>query len=288
MAPSTFPHFSRFPPELRLAIWRHSLPNVDEVTMYKYKKGCWGSRDKPKPEANQVLDPLVEDAEDVIDFDFRHEMLDTVPVDVPLAFVNREARDVAMAWNHKRGVEMRFDKHRNCHVFEQRFDPRRDTLFISISKWHDFCLEPSHRLAQPDLSSHTVNSNTELTRIAIPYVGTDYASLTEVFRWFPHLEVLYIVLDIRMDPKIERLMKRGDREGARDYMRYQQWKVEDAQEKTLVWNDEKRNFEWRGGAGMRNTALYRSMKEMARAVRGRLAKRETGSFKIQPVYAIKE
>lgn len=286
---STFPLFSRFPPELRLKIWHESLPDLDGITLHSYKKGCWGLRSLPKSEVDLILDQMLVMEEDTIDYDFRHEMLDPVQVELPMAFVNREARSVALSWMRKRGVEMRFDKGRNCHVFEERFDPRRDALFITQNQWDDFCLEPFDRLAQPDLASHTVKSDADLTRIAIPHptVGTDCSSLAEVFHWFPHLEVLYVVLDLRIDPKIEMLLRKGDRKQAKARMQNQQWVVDDAEENTLVWNGANRRFQWQGGAGLGNTALYRRMEEVAREIRGRLVARQTGSFEIQPVYAVK-
>ncbi|KAL7947794.1 hypothetical protein V8C42DRAFT_315619 [Trichoderma barbatum] len=290
---SAFPRFSRFPPELRLEIWRKSLPDLDSITLHKYKKGCWGPRALPKPESEAEAEIEVDDLQgppqDIVNFDFRHEMLDSVHVDLPLAFVNREARSVALTWLRQRGVEMRFDNDRNCRIFEQKFDPRRDALFINVNQWNDFCLEPFDRLAQPDLSSNPVNSSTELRRIAIPHttIGTDCSSLADVFHWFPHLEKLFIVLDIQIDSKLETLLLRGDRKKARARMMHQQWKAEDAREKTLVWNGANRRFEWKGGAGMGNTELYRKMDEIAKEIRWRLAEREAGSFKIQPVYAVK-
>ncbi|EHK22563.1 uncharacterized protein TRIVIDRAFT_230606 [Trichoderma virens Gv29-8] len=285
----TFRCFSRLPPELRLEIWRQSLPDLDSITLYNYRRECWGPRDLRKSEVDhQLLDQMPGNTENAVDFDFRHEMLAATHVNLPLAFVNREARSVALAWIQQRGVEMRFDEDRKCHVFEQRFDPRRDALYIGISQWEDFCLEPFDQLAEPDFSSHTVSSDTGLTRIAIPDTpyDTDCSSLIEVFHWFPHLEAIFIVLDLRVDPRIERLLLKGDRKKASALIQQHQWKTEDIQEKTLVWDPENRCFEWKGGAGLGNESLYRRMEKMAREIRGRLVEMNTRSFKIQPVDAV--
>lgn len=292
MAPSntlsTFSRFSRFPPELRLQIWRESLPDLG-IALHNYKRGCWGPQKLPKVESEAEPDEQHGTDQDVVNFGFCHEMLDTFHVDMPLVFVNHEARSVALAWAHEQGIDMRFSEDTKRHVFVRRFDPMRDALFIGINQWDDFCLEPFDRLAQPDLFDQTVTNNPELTRIAVPHttIWADCATLPDVFHWFPRLQVLFVILDIQLDLNMERMLLKGDRKKARARLQNQQWKVGDARGRALVWNAAKRRFDWRGSVGLGNQALFRQMEEAAREMHAWLAQREAGSFEIQPVYAVR-
>ncbi|KAL6871305.1 hypothetical protein J3F83DRAFT_654162 [Trichoderma novae-zelandiae] len=290
--PTSFSRFSSLPPELRLQIWQESVPDLNCITLHNYQKGYWGPRNLPKaePGANHP-DGGHGMGEEPIAFDFHHEKLDSVHVDISMASVNLEARSVALAWLRKQGVKMRFHEARECPVFVHRFDPMRDALFVGMNQWHAFCNEPHNRLAEPDLSGYTVNSTTELTRIAVPHttIWGDSSALADVFHWYPSLRVMYIVLDIQLDPKLETLLLKGDRSRARARLQNQQWKVKETPGMmSLAWDREKRRFHWRGGeSGPGSPELHQQMEEVGRELAHRLAEREAGEFEIQPVYAVK-
>jgi hypothetical protein len=87
---------------------RHeSLPQKDEPALFFYKKGCWLATD--------------DNDDDSLSLVFRHYFLNHVPVRVPLAFVNFEARSVALACVRQQGIRIVFCKERKCHVFVPPF-----------------------------------------------------------------------------------------------------------------------------------------------------------------------
>ncbi|KAH6607296.1 hypothetical protein Trco_003609 [Trichoderma cornu-damae] len=288
--PPTFARFPSFPPELRLQIWRECLPDLDGITLHKYKKGCWGPEplekagsDEPQPAAGEAI----------VKFDFRHDMLDDVRFDVALLFVNREARGVALDWAREQGVELRFCEDRRRHVFVHPFHPLRDALFVHSDQWEEFCLEPYDRLAQPDLLGQVVTGSPELTRLAVPHttIEADCSTVSDVFHWFPRLQVLFIILDVQADLTLETFLLGGDRERAKARLQRQQWKVGAARGRAMVWNGDSHSFEWRDGVGIGNTALYGQMEQVAAEMSRLLTARgESGSssgFEIQPVFAVR-
>lgn len=91
---TTFPLFSALPFELRDRIWREALPHPAGPALYFYPgRGCWVSR--PLTES----DPGFMAGNDGLAFEFRTDRLDhDNQFDLPLVFVNHEARAVALAW----------------------------------------------------------------------------------------------------------------------------------------------------------------------------------------------
>lgn len=91
---STFPHFSSLPPELRHQIWREALPDRDGPALYPYRTG--DAYANPTRGNTDVCN---------VNFEFRHDLLGPVPVEVQqqLVFVNREARGIALAWVREQG-----------------------------------------------------------------------------------------------------------------------------------------------------------------------------------------
>ncbi|KAL6882469.1 hypothetical protein HDV57DRAFT_63980 [Trichoderma longibrachiatum] len=289
---ASFPRFSSLPPELRMQIWWESVPDLDGITLHNYQKGYWDPRNVPKAESEEAdAEGARGTDEEPITFSFHHEKLNTVHVDVPLAFVNREARGVALAWAREEGLRLHFNEAKECPVFVHRFEPARDALFVGIDQWRPFCNEPHNRLAEPDLSGLVVNNTTELTRLAVPHttIWRDVTSLADVLHWYPRLRTMYIVLDIDVDIVRETLLAKGDRNKARARLQRQQWKVKDSPERSLVWDREKRQFVWRGREtwSFGSSELCGQMEEMGGELAQRLAEKEDGEFEIRPVYAVK-
>ena len=99
--------------------------------------------------SDEGYDP--ENDENNLNLEFRHDLLDDAQFEVPLVFVNREARRTALAWVRKQGIEIRPRENRQYPVFVRPFDPMRDALYVALDKWHDFLCEPDDRQSQPDL-----------------------------------------------------------------------------------------------------------------------------------------
>ena len=161
---STFPLFSRLPPELRNQIWCNAVPDKIGPALYFYREGCWCPRLLSK--SDKEYGPEYD--ENILIFEFCYDLLDDAQFEVPLAFVNREARGIALAWVRKQGIELRSYENRHYPIFVRPFDPMRDALYVVLDKWFDFLCEPDNWRFQPDLFEQLVDLKSDLTRIAVP------------------------------------------------------------------------------------------------------------------------
>lgn len=188
----TFPLFSSLPPELRIQIWRDALPDQDRPALYPYKRGCWCPRWlSPSDRGN---DPKLKPN---IDLEFRYELLDDIQVELPLVFVNREARGIALAWALHQGINMCFCKDRQCHIFIRPFNPKLDALYIAPNRLYDFYAESSDRIFEPDLFAQNVNVAPVHSRFAIPetLLQAEDDLLREMFDEFLCLAMLFVIVN---------------------------------------------------------------------------------------------
>lgn len=118
-SPRTFLHFSALAAELRNEIWHEALPKKTERALAFWKLGCWRLRG----------------AEPRLFFEFRHDRLET-HVEKPLAFVNREARSIALPLIHEQGLRLniRGDLH---PIFVRSFDYMVDVLYLGPGQLMD-------------------------------------------------------------------------------------------------------------------------------------------------------
>jgi len=113
---TTLDSFAFFPElalELKDNIFNKALSDEIQPALFHYKKGCWRPRflsedgedyDHSYPESNLYLL-------------FYHDLLDAVQLDVPLFFVNRDARDVVLPWIREHNLEIRVHKQTRSVVF---------------------------------------------------------------------------------------------------------------------------------------------------------------------------
>lgn len=271
---STFPHFPSLPPELRNQIWRDALPDKDGPALFFYRTGCWCPRRLSASDEGYDAD-----AEPNLNLEFRHGLLDHVHVEVPLVFVNREARGIALEWVCEQGIEMRFREDRQCHVFARPFDLMQDALYVALDKWDEFCREPYERLFQPDLLEQAVSSGLSPTRIAVPeaLLRSEAATLPEMFHWYLHVEVLFIVMDAQPDLRLEE-----------DDMKVQRrWEVDSTQGRAFFWNDEHGAFDLGDGEYIGDEGLYRRIEEASRGLGEGLVENHMHSFEIRPIFAVR-
>ncbi|KAK5997963.1 hypothetical protein PT974_00331 [Cladobotryum mycophilum] len=136
-----FRFFPLLPTELRLQVWRHSLPDVDAPTMAFVRE-------------IKVDDGGCAEEKEEVGWDPRKTTLVQVPL--PHVFVNYEARQVALQFAAKSGLRMRFRPETRGHIFVRRFSPKRDILYIPFTKGEAFALEYRMRfyfgLSQRNLS----------------------------------------------------------------------------------------------------------------------------------------
>ena len=272
----TFPLFSSLPPELRNQIWRNALPDKVGPALYFYRKGCWCPRRLAK--SDKGYDP--DNDEHNLNFEFRHDLLDDAQFEVPIVFVNHEARGIALAWVREQGIEIR--PHANQQyppVFVRPFDPMRDAVYIALDKWDYFLCEPYDRQFQPDVYEQLINIETDITRIAVPQalLQSEAATIPEIFLWFLNLKVLLIVVDAQPD------LQSTDN----DMKVQRRWEIESTQGGAFFWNDDCGGFNFWDSEYIGDETLYRLLKEATKGLGKRLAQYHTRSFEIQPVFAVK-
>lgn len=273
--PPTFPLFTSLPRELRDQIWRDALPEKLGPALSFYKKGCWCPR--RLSEFDEGYDP--ENDENNLNFEFRHDLLDDIQFEMPLIYVNREARDLAFAWVREKGIWMRPREDRQYPVFVRPFDPMRDALYVALDKWDDFLREPDDRLFQPDLFDQLVDTNSDLTRIAVPeaLLRSEVASLPEMFRHLFNLKALLIVVDPQPD------LQSADN----DVKVQHWWGFESIQGGAFFWNDHRGGFDSENGEYIGDEAVYRLMEEATRGLGEGLANDHIRSFEVRPVFAVR-
>ena len=271
----TFPLFTSLPRELRDQIWRDALPDKVGPALSFYRKGCWCPR--RLSESDEGYDP--ENDENNLNFEFRHDLLDDIQFEIPLVYVNREARDLAFAWVREQGIEMRPRQDRQYRVFVRPFDPMRDALYVALDKWDDFLCEPDDRLSQPDLFEQLVDNKSDLTRIAVPValLRSDVASLTEMFRYLFNLKVLLIIVDPQPD------LQSADH----DVKVQHRWDFESTQGGAFFWNDDRGGFDSRNSEYTGDEAVYRLIEEASRGLGEGLANEHIRSFEVRPAFAVR-
>ncbi|OJJ35942.1 hypothetical protein ASPWEDRAFT_28536 [Aspergillus wentii DTO 134E9] len=233
MAAATFPLFPNLPAELRNQIWQDALPDEIGQALYYYKTGCWCPR--RLTEADEEFDP--ENDELNLAFEFRHERLGDVEIEVPLFFVNREARGLALAWIQEQGLRMHLDKETQSIRFWRQFDPRQDTLYVPRDKYIPFLIEPIDRMEEPDLLGKNVkNPGPYFTRIAVPEallqdVQAQLAEILDPDYWT--LETVFVVVNDQPGLQTDDNTKVQRR-----------WEIESTKGGALFWNHTRGAFDW--------------------------------------------
>ena len=277
-APSRTSTFSLFPdlsPELRNQIWYDALPDKIGPALFFYRKGCW--RPRRLLQSDEGYNP--ENDEHNLNFEFRHDLLDDTHFELPLIFVNREARSIALAWVREQGIEIRTREGRQRPVFVRPFDPKADALYITPEQWDNFLYEPEDRQFQPDLLEKLVDVKTDLTRIAMSeaLLQKEATTLPEISQYFFQLEALYIVVDAQPDlHSVDNDMKVQRR-----------WEFESTRERAFVWNDERGAFDGRESEYAGAEALYRLIGEASKELGAWLAQNHIRNFEILPVLAVR-
>lgn len=128
--PLGFPLFPNLPAELRNAVWHFSLPSVISPALVAFKPGCW----------------RVQRNNDELNLVFRHDLLD-IPISVPIAQVNREARSIALAWAKDQGYISQGRKEGNDYpIFVKPFDPSVDALYLGRQQLEDLITEADSKI----------------------------------------------------------------------------------------------------------------------------------------------
>lgn len=235
-----FPLFSSLPQELRDQIWRDALPDENTIALYPYGRGCW------RPQ-----------------------------VEIPLVFVNRSARVIALDWVQKQDIEMRFCKDRQCHIFIRQFDLKRDAVYITPDKLYDRT-ESLDRIEEPDLFDKILSFVPALSHFAIPEALLEIKDnpLHEIFEDFMCLAVLFIIVNPQPDF------------ADNDIKVQQQWELESIPGMAFFWNQNDRVFDL-DGEYIGDEALYTRIEEAIQGLIPTLIQNRIHTFEIRPAFAIR-
>jgi hypothetical protein len=277
---TTFPLFQRLPTELRLQVWRETLPKRIQNPLYFYTKRCWEPRHLT--EADSDYDP---DAEHNINLEFCHEHLDPLEVEVPLFFVNHEAHSLALEWIRRQGLKLCFNQEKQSLVFLRPFHPESDTLYVSEEKWTEFHCDPVDRLFGVDLEDISVGSPAPaFTRLAVPdeLLLNDPDAFSELFENYYGFDEIFIIL-------------RGQSNGywydIKDIQPQGWWELDtvDAQRPSLCWNLGTKSFQWTGYDGdIRDCPLYDVLQHASSELTSKLLYVGKERFEIRPVFVIRK
>lgn len=271
---ATFPLFRYLPLELRTKIWHVALPDKDRPGLYPYRRGYWHPRWIPP--GDKDFDPSHQPN---IDLEFRSDLFDKIKVQLPMLFVNWEARGIALAWAHQKRFKMRFYKNHQCHILTRSFDPMHDALYIAPHQVHSFCEEATERMGYPDICDHIITMAPFLFNAAIPeallYAEED-DRIRQIFEDFSYLRVIYIV--------VSRPPKFTDSE-----VKVQtQWDlVSPPGQRKFIWDPSYRYFDYEGHKFIGNEALYQRIEELGEELVEMLVENKISKFEIRPVLAVR-
>jgi hypothetical protein len=195
--PPSFALFTNLPRELREQIWRETLPTDSGSTLFPYRKGCWTVRDPAKGETG--FEPGFPDHLELL---FLYESLDKLHFDIPIFFVNSEARDIATTWLREKGLEVKVypgpvpGHQQPWCTFARTFRPHRDILYVPDGKSADFHSEPIDCITQPKYDGYNYNTTCEVSRLAISEtLFTEGIFLEELLQfWNYRVKELFIIV----------------------------------------------------------------------------------------------
>ncbi|KAM0234997.1 hypothetical protein ACHAP5_009859 [Fusarium lateritium] len=223
-----FTFFKDLPLELRLEIWQHALPTVDLPGLAIYEKGCWQPRFlTPSDWDYDEGDP------DNIRFEFRYELL-PVSLEVPMVFVNHEARSVALSWLQRSGIQIRSKDGQT--YFQRPMNREIDALYLPIDKLEDFLTEPLDRHFEEDMINRQVDMVPYIRRFAISedfFYNEEF--VLDAWVWFHNMNIIYVVVGQQPDDQGH-------------------WEMVDKGERSITWDVEK-GFELGNGVGVCNEDL---------------------------------
>lgn len=198
-SPKSFHLYSSLPLELRIQIWQESLPSQIKPAVFKYKRGCWWARHLTDADVGYEHDSV--DGNLVLEF--RHGMLGASRFDVPLAGTTQEARDAALSWAARHGIEVVPGE---PPIFVRPFHPELDILYVAQEDWDSLLREPLERPWELEmLRDKQYSDRCEVYQMAVPEAllwrrdSSDCFALHEVFDSFSGLKVLYVVRDPQPD-----------------------------------------------------------------------------------------
>jgi hypothetical protein len=285
MACATFHLFPRLPPELRVMIWRESLPEQDAPALFFYKKGCRLATDAEKTDEND------ETEDDTFSLSFHHYVFEHVPVRIPLASVNYEARSIALAWVRQQGIQTVFCEERQCHVFVRAFDPTRDAIYVSREtlEYTIFC--ERCEMCIPDLyyiygDGSRAHTTPDIQHVVLPatILDNDYQArgLSDLFLWKNNTRSISFI--VGTPPSLERDAEKGN-SGMSLAMNGE---LRGGHDKAFIWDEECNKFRENRDAWVGGRRLYKAIRYASSELASQIVYKSPSDFRIQPVYVVRK
>ncbi|KAF3396609.1 hypothetical protein DPV78_007410 [Talaromyces pinophilus] len=281
MALTLFPLFPLLPTELRLQIWHEALPPPISQPLYFYEKGCWGPRHLT--ETDPDYDPNNDEHNWCLEF--HCSRLTPLKIDVPLFYVNQEARRSVLPWIHDQDLAIRFSREMQSLVLVRSFDPERDTLYVSEDQWHDFHVEPFDRMFEPDLENKNLSCFAPaFRRLAVPsaLIMKDPRAFGELFHWYYGIDQILLIVEARPD---------GFWHEGNEIKVQQRWEPESGgiQWPTFCWNHASDSFLWEGNRDVfGNDPLYKALQDVGPQLVEKLRESRMQRLAIQPTLVVKK
>lgn len=191
---TTFTCFLNLPGELRNQIWRETLSIDIEPALFLFKPGLWGPR--LLEESEECYTPNKDEWNWTFHWNYR--LLDEPHLDIPLVFVNREARSIALEWILEAGIKFLENNHR-IH-FTRSWAMFDDILYIPADQTQQFVLDAVDRFSQPDIEGRNFQGSLSPFHLAVPeaVLSTD-TFVPGLLQWYNSTRVLNIVLEPQPD-----------------------------------------------------------------------------------------
>ncbi|KAF2148515.1 hypothetical protein K461DRAFT_297926 [Myriangium duriaei CBS 260.36] len=294
----TFHSFSRLPPELRAKVWRYALPPSDlGLMLYEYKPD---HRDlmlyylsRLAAEArnnNDVATNITHETDEDANCDhwivkFRKDCIYCLHFEqADLAFVNREARSLILAWTRNQYCFIRSRKPPRRSVLCRPFIPTRDILLVGALDWSDCMCEIEIRRSV----AQRLGTPSDIRHIAI---HGDYKLWCQRSHWYNNLfcfcrdiKILYVVFA----PSGFTLSRHDTRRESR-HVRYRRWQVGPQLADACVWDPDSRRFASRtesDTSSLHRPSLSKRLLEFSEFLIESLVQYSIKAFEIRAVAAV--
>jgi hypothetical protein len=272
---ATFPHFSSFAGELRNQIWDFALPNAAELepSLFYYRMGLW----------------QWQHATDGIGYDllFRDDLLER-HIEAPIAFVNCEARSIAMTRIRELGLMTRA-RSGQYPFFIRTFKPEVDAIYIKPNQIHDVVQELIDTITDPAIEGRDYSMALRYRKIAmsekslVSNIGSVDRSegiegVADLLNYVCSVRELLVVVDAPADLQSAGVCNR-------DAMPL--WTFCPAPGDAFSWSDTRRRFEFCGDERV-GDGVVSAMVESERVNVAFTAQTEFyNTLTVRPVYAVR-
>jgi hypothetical protein len=184
---ATFHLFPNLAAELRNQIWQDALPDTTTPALVPWKPGFW----------------YVRSAEPDIEWRPPHDLIIEVPIEIPTAFINHEARSIALAYVRDLRLKPTARGHDQNPVFTRPFEPLKDALLMQPSEIEVIGWEAAKRLYQDDMEGVHLSAYSDLKSIAMSATGLRRENamqyVVELLDYYTAVNTLFVVVNDELD-----------------------------------------------------------------------------------------